>query len=329
MESGYSMFYSVENPDKYLGFNRNGKPINYSNSLKIDKQCRKIFKRVTGDSSNDVSTSTVSYEQISPASNNNHHSHHHQRHKSSTRVHQRTHSNRIETSKPRNASQHSSSKRNKLQTQTPSHPVRHRHDEHHRFNHSTISNKDNKLIDSSDNTSNTKQLGNEDLNAIYNRNNDSGGEQGKQTAATPHIRHHHKKPTQSVSKLLRGEPNLDHRQGSSLHFGENSPNLTNDSVGKKENNNNDTNNINNNKNTSNCTYSTKIIEDETDDKHLRGRKIVKANNAHANEKPSNNNNIKCNNNNRRHRKNNGNGTHSRKPSQKSSSHKKSTGESLN
>lgn len=313
MDGGYSLFYSVMKREKYLGFNRNGKPFNYGRSLedplKIDKQCRKIFIRKNHDSSNGLSTSTIDYEQTSSAysnnlnnNNNNNHNHNH-RHKSSTRKHQKTHSNRIEASKSRSTSAHTS-KRNKSQQQ---HHVRHHHDQLPLRHHDTISYKDNKDIDSNDNMSSTKQLGNEDLNAIYNHN-DSGVNiesdgKGKQAA---HNRNH-KKPTQSVSKLSKGEHNLDQKPGSSSH-NKNNPNPTNDNLGKDETN-NDTNN---------CTYSTKNTEDETDDKSVRGRKIVKGRNtAYANDKPNN----KCNNNNRRHRKNNENGRHSRKPSQRSSSHK--------
>ena len=294
MDGGYSMFHSIENPEKYLGFNRNGKPINYITN-KFDKQCRKIFKRVTEDSSNGLSTSpTIDYEQTSSANNNNNNninnSNHHHRHKSSTRIHQRTHSNRIETSKSRSTSPHTSSKRIKTQQ----HPVRHHHNEQPLRRYHTISN--NKNLDSNDNMSSTKQLVNEDLNTIYVNNvNES---KGKQTSTT-HSRHL-KKPTQSVSKLLKVEHNLDDddQQGSSAQ----------NNLGRDENN-------NNNNDSSNCTYSTKDVEDETDDKSFGGRKAVKGRNTAQANKCNNNNN------NRRNRKNNENGRHSRKPSQKSSSHK--------
>lgn len=284
------MFHSIENPEKYLGFNRNGKPINYS-SRKLDKQCRKIFKRVTEDSSNGLSTSpAVDSEPTSLANNYNNinSSNHPHRHKSSTRTHQRTHSNRIETSKSRSTSPHSSSKRIKTQQ----HPVRHHHNEQPLRHYHTISN-NNKNIDSNDNMSSTKQLGNEDLNAIYINNvNESKGKQTSPTHSRPI-----KKPTQSVSKLSKVEHNLDDdQQVSSSH----------NSLGRDENNNNDT---------SNCTYSTKDVEDETDDKSFGGRRIVKGRNTAQANKCNNNNN------NRRNRKNNENGRHSRKPSQKSSSHK--------
>lgn len=296
MDGGYFLFHSIEHPGKYLGFNRNGKPVNYVNPQKIDKQCRKIFKRITEDSSNGLSTPTIDYELTSLANsntnvNNNNHPHHH-RHKS-TRIHQRTHSNRIETSRQRSSSSSSSSststtttaKRTKLQ----SHPVRHHHNLEQRHYHTISNNKDNKNLDSNDNMSSTKQLGNEDSNAIYNHNDSGVNIISKQNA-----RHHLRKPTHGVAMPSRADEDLDRVQDLSSH------NPTNFNL---ENNNNDTNN---------CT-------DETDDKSLRGRKIVKGRNAaHANDKSNN----KCNNNNRRHRKNNENGRQSRRPSQKSSqSHK--------
>jgi hypothetical protein len=289
MDGGYFLFSLVDHPEKYLGFNRNGKPINYEKP-KIDKQCRKIFKRITEDSSNGLSTSTIDYEATTALANSNANNVNH-RHKSSTRSHQRTHSNRIETSKSRSTSPLTSSKRRKLQSQKnsqppqhnsnsqppqhnsnsqPPHHVRHHHDQPLRHYH-TISHKDNKNIDSN---SSTKQLGNEDLNAIYNHN-DSGVNIESENKANRHVKKPHK-------------GDIDSR------------NPTNDNLGNDENN-NDTNN---------CTYNT---ADETDDK---GKKIAKGRNAaHANDKPNN----KCNNNNRRNRKNNENGRHSRRPSQKSSS----------
>lgn len=314
MDGGYFLFSSIENPERYLGFNRNGKPINYG-SPRIDKQCRKIFKRITEESSNGLSTSTINYEPTSLAANNNNVNNHHHRHKSSTstRIHQKTHSNRIEANKSRSASTQTSSKRNKSQP----HPVRHHHNEQPLRHYHTIN--DNKNIDSKDNLSSTKQLGNEDLNAIYNHN-DSGVNTISENKIKPTAHNRHlKKPTQSVSKLSKKEPGLDDQPGSNLGLGHKrkDPNSTNDNLGTEEYN-NDTNN--------NCTYSTKNTEDETDDKTLKGRKNVKSrNNAHAIDKPNN----KCNNNNRRHRKNNENGRHSRKPSQKSSSHKNQTSEPLN
>lgn len=306
MDGGYSLFYSIEDREKYLGFNRNhGKPINYQMPEKIDKKCYKLFKRVAEDSSNGLSTSTaVDYEPTPPAYNNNlnNNVHNGHRHKSSTRQHPKTHSSKIETSKPRSTSASTSSKRNRLQQQPqPSpHPVRHHHNEQPLRHYHTISNKENKNIDSNDNLSSTKQLGNEDLNAIYNHN-DSGVNIVSESKGKQHNRHL-KKPTQSVSKLSK--PGLDQQaRGFSSHHRKHQtePNPTNDSLGK-EGNNNDTNNC-----------STKITEDETEDKLLRGsRKIAKGKNAaHANDKPNN----KCNNINRRHRKN------SRRPSPKSPSHK--------
>lgn len=269
MDRGYFLYYSTENPDKYLAFNKSGRPIKYSQDPStIDKQCRKIYKRITEDSSNGLSKSTIDYEQTSVANNKDHN-----RHKSSTRTHPKTHRNRIETSKSRSTSKRKSQ-----------HHVRHHHNEQPLRHSDTISNKDKDM-------SSTKQLGNEDLNAIYNRS-DSGINTISEGKGSRHL----KKPTQSVPRLPADEQNLD----LSPH-NKNNPDPTNDNLGRDENN-NDTNN---------CTYNTKNTEDETDDKYLRGRKIVKGRN--GSEKPNN----KCNNN-RRHRKNNGN---SRKPSQKASSHK--------
>lgn len=301
MDGGYFLFHSIEHPGKYLGFNRNGKPVNYVNPQKIDKQCRKIFKRITEDSSNGLSTPTIDYEPtVLTSSNtnvNNNNLHHHHRHKSSTRIHQRTHSNRIETSKQRSSSSTSTTtaKRNKLQSQSQPHPVRHHHNEQPLRHYHTISNnKDNKNLDSNDNMSSTKQLGNEDFNAIYNHNDSSGVNIISENKGRQNTRHHLRKPAHGVEKPSNVEENLDHVHDLSSH----NPTHVN-----LENNNNDTNN---------CT-------DETDDKSLRGRKIVKGRNAaHANDKSNN----KCNNNNRRHRKNNENGRHSKKPGQKlSQSHK--------
>jgi hypothetical protein len=249
MDGGYFLFSLVKHPDKYLGFNRNGKPINYEKP-KIDKQCRKIFKRITEDSSNGLSTSTIDYEPTTAAalahSNNANNLNHRQ--KLPTRTHQRT-QNRIETSKPRSTLPHTSSKRKKLQqtqlqSQPQQHHVRHHHDQQPLRHYHTISHNDNKNIDS--NSSSTKQLGNEDLNAIYNHN-DSG--------VNIEVNRHVKKPNKGIVAV-------------------DSRNPTNDNLGKDENN-NDTNN--------NCTYST--MADETDDK---GKKIAKGRNAAGvNDKPNN------------------------------------------
>lgn len=141
--------------------------------------------------------------------------------------------------------------------------------------------------------SSTKQLGNEDLNAI-NNHNDSGVNTISESKGKPMAHHRHlRKPTQSVSKPSKVDEDRDDQSASTS---------SHDPLGMEEKN-NDTNN---------CAFSTKNGEDETDDKHSKGRKIGKGRNA---DKPNN----KCNNNNRRNRKNNENGRHSRKPSQKSSS----------
>ena len=341
MDGGYFIFSSILDPEKYLGFNRNGKPINYfkeiSDSQKNpkknhDKQCYKIFKRITEESSNGLSTSTIDYgpsKSLAPTSNNVHHHHHHHqqqqqqqqqhhhRHKTSpstttttTRIHQKTHSYRIETSKSRSTSPQTSSKRNK----THPHPVRHHHNQQPlRRNHTISNNNDNKnMIDSNDNNmmSITKQLGNEDLNAIYNPSDNVNNISESKIKPTAHNRQMKKQTHSSVSKLstTKKEPNLD----DSLHKRKD-PN-SNDNMARDENN-NDTNN---------CTYCTKNnMEDETDDKNLRGSRKKSRNNADK----SNN---KGNNHNRRHRTNNNtNERPVRKPSQKSSSHKNQTSEPLN
>lgn len=147
----------------YLGFNRNGKPINYEKQKidkhKIDKQCRKIFKRITEVSSNGLAAPAIDYEVTTAHSNLNHR-------QKSTRTHQRTHSNRIETSKSRSSSASTSRRRKQQQEQ---HHVRHHHDQQPLRHYHTNYN-ENKDIDSN---SSTKQLGNEDLNAIYNTESES------------------------------------------------------------------------------------------------------------------------------------------------------------
>ena len=180
MDGGYFLFSLIKHPDKYLGFNRNGKPINYEKP-KIDKQCRKIMTRITESISNGP-TSTIDNEMTTTGHNLNH------RHKSSTRINQRTHSNnRIETSKSRVSSPHTSSKRRKLQLQSqPQHHVRHHHDQQPLRSYHTII--DNKVIDSN---SSTKQLGNDDLNAIYNRNN-SGVNIESESKVNRHVKKPHK-----------------------------------------------------------------------------------------------------------------------------------------
>jgi hypothetical protein len=199
MDGGYFLFYSSTNTEKYLGFNRNGKPFNYT-SLRFDKQCRKIFKKKFPDSSADQSPASVDYEQTTskrPAT-----SHNHRRHKSSsTRTHQRSNSNKIEPTKVRSTPSHSSTRRHKVHTKTPpaapTHAHRHHHNIHHRYNHTTS----NKVIDSYDNTISAERLGNEDLNALYSHNDSSVNiEKPRQTTtAATLIRHHHRKTTPSVA----------------------------------------------------------------------------------------------------------------------------------
>lgn len=189
MDGGYFLFSlaSPKHPDMYLGFNRRGRPINYDKQAtdkhKIDKQCRKIFKRITEVSSHSPVVSASDLEVTTPLANSNLN----HRHKSSTRTHQRTHSNRIETSKPRSAS--STSRRRKQQEkEPPQHHVRHHHDQLPLRHYHTNNNRD-KDIDSN---SSTKQLGNEDLNAIYNRNDGVNIE--SESKANRHV----KKPNKGV-----------------------------------------------------------------------------------------------------------------------------------
>jgi hypothetical protein len=186
MEGGYFLFSlaSPKHPDMYLGFNRRGRPINYEKQAtdkhKIDKQCRKIFKRIT-----EVSSHVSVVPEVTTALANSNLNH---RQKTSTRTHQRTHSNRIETSKPRSSS--STSRRRKQQEkELPQHHVRHHHDQLPLRHYHTNNNRDNKDIDSN---SSTKQLGNEDLNAIYNRNDGVNIE--SESKANRHV----KKPNKGV-----------------------------------------------------------------------------------------------------------------------------------
>jgi hypothetical protein len=259
MEGGYFLFSlaSPKFPDMYLGFNRNGKPFNYekqkTDKKKIDLRCRQIAKRF---SSSGLAAASIDFEVTTALTSSNLNP----RHKSSTRINQRTNRNRIETTQ--STLQRTSSKRRKQQQpklQSQPHHHRHHHGDSLRLNHTSSHNN----IDSNS----TKQLGNEDY-AIYNRNDSDVN-------------------IESESKVNRHvmKPNKG----------------TVDS----KNSNND--NLENNNDSNNCT-------DEIDDKE---RKIAKGRNAaHANDKPNN----KCNNN-RRYRKNNEKGRHSRRPSQKSSSHK--------
>lgn len=295
MDGGYFLFSSMMNPTMYLGFNRRGKPIN-STSPNTDKQCRKIFKRITEESSNGLSASTIDYEQTTSASSSSNYVTHRVRHhhgspsSQATKTHPRTHSNRIATSEAISTSPQTSSKRNKLQS---NHHHRHRHNEHH---HHTTSNNIDKDID---NLSSTKQLGYEDLNAIYNQS-DSGVNTLSEIRPTAHFRHTKKRP-----KKVDADSNPDdqpQQQQLGVHRRKD-PNSAADSVHLDS-------------NTDNCTYGT----DESDDK--RGRRIGKSRS--ADDKPNN----KCNNNNRKHRKHNENGR-LRKPSQKAASHKNQTSEPLN
>lgn len=294
MDGGYFLFSSMMNPSMYLGFNRRGKPIN-STSPNTDKQCRKIFKRITEESSNGLSASTIDYEQTTSASSSSNYVTHRVRHhhgspsSQATKTHPRTHSNRIATADSISTSPQTSSKRNKLQ----SNHHRHRHNEHH---HHTTSNNIDKDID---NLSSTKQLGYENLSDIYNQS-DSGVNTISEIRPTAHFRHTKKRP-----KKVDADSNPDdqpQQQQLAVHRRKD-PNATADSV-------------NLDGNTDNCTYGT----DETDDK--RGRRIGKSRG--ADDKPNN----KCNNNNRKHRKHNENGR-LRKPSQKAASHKNQTSEPLN
>jgi hypothetical protein len=203
MDNGFSVFYSSTDTEKYLGFNQKGKPFNYTatslaTTAKIDKQCRKIFKKkLTASSSSDQSPATsVDYEQTTqrrPATST-----HHRRHKSSSaRTRQRSNINKIEPTKVRSTASHSSARRHKVHTKTspaPTHAHRHHHNIHHRYNHTTS----NKVIDSYDNTISAERLGNEDLNALYSHNDSSVNiDKPRQTTtmATTLVRHQHRKKT--------------------------------------------------------------------------------------------------------------------------------------
>lgn len=124
MEHGYFTFSSVKDPQKYLGFMRNGRPINYSHP-KHDEKCRQLYKReVHRDSSNDVAStsknSVTSYQEMIMATTTamSTTTASPMRKSSSSRMQQKTHSNRIDSSK---------TSRNTSRAKT--HHVRHHHNE--------------------------------------------------------------------------------------------------------------------------------------------------------------------------------------------------------
>ncbi|XP_070493549.1 GATA zinc finger domain-containing protein 14 [Chironomus tepperi] len=320
MDHGYSTFSSVKDPQKYLGFMRNGRPINYER-IKNDEKCRRIFKRIIENSSNDVisNSAIVAYQETSTLSSTLGN-----RKTSSSRILQKTHSNKIDNSKPRNTSRAKGA-----------HPVRHHHNEsplrhpHHQQNNINSYNNNSRFNDSfSSNSSsrNTKQLDNENFNTIYNNpsnnvNSNNNISDNNEKVTTHHIRHqHHRKMQQhqhqqSFSDISPTNDPED-QQGFVTNHDENNHNNENiirnynrDNWNKDEIDTTDNHSNNNSNNsTSNCSS-----DDSDNDKHLKGKKNVRGRNAHANEKQQNN---KCNN--RKSKKNNENVRHSRKSNQKNS-----------
>ncbi|KAG5680523.1 hypothetical protein PVAND_010029 [Polypedilum vanderplanki] len=330
MDHGYFTFSSVEDPKKYLAFMRNGRPVNYEKERgKNDEKCRRIFKRITEESSNNNEINyTVADTSASPPMMSTTTSR-----KSSSRMHQKTHSKRIDMSKPRSTSR------------AKAHPVRHHHNElplrhphHHNNQHhsqqntNTINNNNNNNNNNLNSYSNTngnnanfnsfnnnnninneddsnslntkqqqQQLGSENPNnVIYNNDpsndknvnsNNISDNYNEKVTTHHHIRHHrHRKPQQNLSR-----PSSNAQQ-------EQQENATIVNVEKQE----------AEMDSSNCP-----TDDSDADKHLKGKKNVRGkNNAHANEKQQSS---KCNN--RKTKKNNENVRHSRKSSQKNSSHK--------
>jgi hypothetical protein len=326
MDHGYFTFSSVEDPKKYLAFMRNGRPVNYANDRgKNDEKCRRIFKRITEESSNNneiVSASADAFPDTSVAPPTSR--------KSSSRMHQKTHSKRIDMSKPRSTSR------------AKAHPVRHHHNElplrhpqqqqqHQQHHHSQPTNTINNLNPNAPNTNvnhanvnaninnnnynfndndelqqQQPQLGSESPNLIYNdpsndksvNSNNISDNYNDKVATHHHIRHQrHRKPQQQQQQTFsRPSSNLGAQD-------DQHPNTTTTMVERPESVDTDG---------SNCTP-----DDSDADKHQRGKKNVRGrNNAHANEKQQSS---KCNN--RKTRKNNENVRHSRKSSQQKTSHK--------
>lgn len=173
MVHGYLTFSSVKDPQKYLGFMRNGRPINYSN-LKHDEKCRLIFKKeiTKQNSSNDVTsvTSPIIYQETSTTTP-----------RKSSRM-QKTHSNRIDSSKP--------SRNNKVKM----HHVRHRHNELPlRHPHSQHNNNNNNNFNINNNLNNfnlVKDRINSDRNNI--NDHDPYNNSVVNISDNPHhVRHHH------------------------------------------------------------------------------------------------------------------------------------------
>lgn len=184
MDRGYFTFSSVKDPQKYLGFMRNGRPINYSN-LKHDEKCRLIFKKeISRDSSNDVAsvTSPIIYQETSTTMP-----------RKSSRM-QKTHSNRIDSSKP--------SRNNKPKTHSVRHrhnelPLRHSHPQHNNnnnnFNINNNLNNVNLVKDRINSDSNNNNNNNYNIN--NNNNNDHDPYNNSVVNISDnnphHVRHHH------------------------------------------------------------------------------------------------------------------------------------------
>lgn len=166
MDRGYFTFSSVKDPQKFLGFMRNGRPINYSN-LKHDEKCRLIYKKeIYRDSSNDVTltTSVASpiYQETSTTPSPP---------RKSSRM-QKTHSssNRIDAPKTSRAN-------NRPRT----HPVRHHHNDTLRNNNNNNNN----------NLSNVN-LVKDRINDASNNDHDPYNNSVNISDNHPHhVRHHH------------------------------------------------------------------------------------------------------------------------------------------
>ncbi|CAH1719690.1 unnamed protein product [Chironomus riparius] len=353
MDHGYSTFSSVKDPQKYLGFMRNGRPINYDR-IKNDEKCRRIFKRIIENSSNDVisNSAIVAYQETSTLSSSLGN-----RKSSSSRIQQKTHSNKIDMSKPRNTSRakgahsvrhhHNESQHNKSQhnisinndnNNNNSNKINNNNNDNNNNNNYINNNKNNgnnnnmnknnnssRFNDSvSSNSRNTKQLDNENFNPIYNNpsdnvnsNNNISDKNEKMT--THHIRHqHHKKMHQHQQSFSEISPTNDpeDQQGFATNLDENNHNIENINRNyNRENwNKEQIDSIDNHSNNNNNNSTSNCSTDDSEnDKHLKGKKNVRGRNAHANEKQQNN---KCNN--RKSKKNNENVRHSRKLNQKNS-----------
>jgi hypothetical protein len=171
MDRGYFTFSSVKDPQKFLGFMRNGRPINYSN-LKHDEKCRLIYKKeIYRDSSNDVTsvTSPIIYQETSTTTP-----------RKSSRM-QKTHSNRIDSSKP--------PRNNKIKT----HPVRHHHDKLPlRHSHQQHNNNNNLNNNNNNNNLSNVNLVKDRINADSNDHDPYNNSVVNISDNNPHhVRHHH------------------------------------------------------------------------------------------------------------------------------------------